>query len=1528
MPNGLVDGALIVDTGLDNSGFFKDAKAFKAAVQSLRLTVDRVGREMGKSGVAYAHSVQSNIKASKEFAAEIKRLEQQAESLKAAIEKPGNSNAFKAVEEEIKAVEAEMEKAQEKRDSFINSRGTVSDAAGFSEASKKVNEYLEKLTELDKRRDALSKPTAEEWANYQNQVNAYNQVAARIEQMKRTMADASMPWVKSWEQMNTLSGMAARSLMNVRNVFGMIEQAIRHPIQAVDRLAGAMARMVRGALLSALHKLAAGAKNAAVQLSRMAGRAIITGLKKLGTLAGHAARSMIGIGDGARNSGKGFNMSLKNMLKYGLGIRSLFVLFNRLRGALKESFDSLSSYDPRVRASLRSLSASLNGLKGSLAPAFAPILTAVTPALTALINLLTRATNAVGMFMAALTGQSYYTAAQGVASIGDSATGSSGAVKELKRQLAGFDQLDILKADDTSSSGGTGAGAAEAIANYETVPVDSTFSRFVENLKDLFASREYEEIGQIIGDAINGAIEKAGKFISWDNLGPTITEGINAVAGIFNGLVDGINWQGIGDTFAQGFNTFVNTANGLLGTVHWYDLGANISAALNTFIQGVDWDNFGRMISEKAGALMSGLRGAVENFSFGDAGTALGEIINGFFSNENLWKDAGATIDAAINGLLDFTEKFVITFDEKKAAQRIKDALDKIKWKDIADKFWENVKRIFKKAGSFIDVLLGGEGQQNYDISVSDAINEKLAIKNGKIDDSSPWAKLGTLFSDGTKYALDWINDELANFDWYGLGEKVKEGLDAIDWDGIKDKLKDLLKTLFTGLGDFVVGVILGDKVFKDNVILDVLDFIMPGVKDTVKKYGKLFGDDYTSATRTVRELSSAGNGDVKEITSDKPVPVMVENDDSDPVVTQIDGDSSTAVPVVPDTPGKTDKGQNGDYTLSWFQGKTGAELIDLLNPTMRDRKNDRREKKETDKLTDALEDNTEATDDWKAAWKKAWDEGTPGNVGEELKFSSDWDEFVGHPFEVDVGVNFGPAEGAGGKAGSVGAGRYKNKGLLQYLKDIFSPGTSTEARVELLRQGWDTVSGWVSTFKGLQTIAQNIGLSKLWDTVSGWVAGLMGNTSVNQGVGLSKVWSTVSAWVSGLMGNTSVNQGVGLSKIWSTVSSWVAGLMGNTAVNQGVGLSKVWSTVSAWVAGLMGNTAVNQSVGLGKLWSTVSSWVIGFMGNTAVNQCVGLTQSGWTWLSTWAESYRNGNANAWVGLVQSGWSFLSSWVEAYRGGNANAWVGLIQNGWSFLSSWAEAYRGGNADAWVGLIQSGWSTLGGWASSVSTNNYASVWANLVQNWTGSAVDYLNLSNLTTTIKASLAIDQKANQVTANFSGGGTGKGVWTLATKTLGGIYQHGAWRDIPQYARGTANAGSLFIAGEAGPELVGHVGGRTEVLNKSQLASTMYNAVTAGMVTALRGLQFRVPAMATGAVLPYEVSAQIARSTADLQGTLDANNEDLIQTIISVAGQIVAAIQRQPSGGVSVGGATAQQLINEINRRTQMFSASPLKGV
>ena len=49
----------------------------------------------------------------------------------------------------------------------------------------------------------------------------------------------------------------------------------------------------------------------------------------------------------------------------------------------------------------------------------------------------------------------------------------------------------------------------------------------------------------------------------------------------------------------------------------------------------------------------------------------------------------------------------------------------------------------------------------------------------------------------------------------------------------------------------------------------------------------------------------------------------------------------------------------------------------------------------------------------------------------------------------------------------------------------------------------------------------------------------------------------------------------------------------------------------------------------------------------------------------------------------------------------------------------------------------------------------------------------------------------------------------------------------------GTPNMGSLFLAGEAGPEFVGNVGGQTQVYNEDQLANTL-SASNEGLINTI----------------------------------------------------------------------------------------------
>lgn len=1379
MPAGLHDGAIIVDTGLNNAGFNRDARQYKAAANSLKNAVNRIFQSMGKSGEKYTQALANQVKAEREL-------------------------------------NKQIDKTREK----------------YADVVREMNE-LQKTGGSKSRYDELSE-----------QAKGLAAKLSELRQAKQNLGGVSA----SFDRVAESAGKARRNIVGI----------------------------VAGGAWSYLKKVAAGAKNAAVQLAKIASRAVTSGMKKLAAYALGAARGLFGLGKGARDSGRGFQFSLKNLLKYGLGIRSLFVLFNRLRSAIKEGFGALKEYDPRVRASLASLSAALNSLKGASAAAFAPILNAIAPALTTLINLVTQATNALGMFFAALTGQSYYSVAKGVASIGKAASGSSGSVKELKRQLAGFDELNILSAGSSGGSGGGGGGASSGIS-YEQTPIAAGIKNFVEQIKALVAEENWNGLGGMIAEKINGALDKARALISWRNIGGKITEVMQGITGTINGLVAGIDWPNVGATLAEGLNTVVNTALLWYRGIDWAKLGRSLAEALNGLIRRIDWEKIGDLIQSK------------------------------------------------LKALFDLTKNFVITFDEIAAARAIRTALGRIDWPTLARDFWETAKTAFRKAGNFLKVLMGGDV---YDVA-GDAVDQMWERGSGSASSQT--------------YATSWVRV---------FAKKIGELLASIPWSKIFEGAKKTIGDAITGLIDGLFGT-------KEGVFLAKLTGAIVGLKIAIPFLikglaGKLVSSIGVLAKGVVSELEKMGESiwttvkawfsgggstptvdiggflDTAGLSSGMAVGLELfrmknaADKELEEITKTMDGPVGKIMKVASWFNYFAERGPNGDYTLRIDPDEMN-DLTKALGENADATKHNRNQwaanggdlaswDAEFNKNTDAVEQNTKelkkqtvaarrgqnrysegagaavSPREVKIAWNPIGIKGA--TLGKDFDLRSAFMAQLSDGLSVDAKVNFLPA----------GATNYVNN-LGGYLKAMFAPGTDTVARVSLIKKAWETVASWVGLSAG-GTVNKAVGLIKdAWTTISAWAEASKGSTVINQAVGLIKnAWTTISAWANNNKGTTAVTQAVGLTKNWagSTVADWFryAGYLAGTA-SQAISAVKGWTgdKIANWMswANYLSGTA-SQPITPTKNWSgdKIANWMslAGYLSGAA-SQGINLARS-------WPG---NGNVARWIETA----GYLSGMV---------AQDVALDKGWgtSTVGQWVSSFVQGFVAQAVGLDR-------GWGNKTVTS------------WVDSQV----VGQVIQTVSLVVDTVKTVSGVLLNFANKAAG-GIITAGGQMLnfaaGGIIRGGmasCWNSIPKYAAGTAAAhGTLFVAGEAGPEIVGHVGGRTEVLNKSQLAQTMYSAVTSGMISALRGITFTMPAMATGGIMPYEVSAQIARSASDIQDTLDANHEDLIQTIISLAGQIVAAVQRLESRGAAAGagGMNAQQIIDEINRRTQMFAASPLRGV
>jgi len=78
---------------------------------------------------------------------------------------------------------------------------------------------------------------------------------------------------------------------------------------------------------------------------------------------------------------------------------------------------------------------------------------------------------------------------------------------------------------------------------------------------------------------------------------------------------------------------------------------------------------------------------------------------------------------------------------------------------------------------------------------------------------------------------------------------------------------------------------------------------------------------------------------------------------------------------------------------------------------------------------------------------------------------------------------------------------------------------------------------------------------------------------------------------------------------------------------------------------------------------------------------------------------------------------------------------------------------------------------------------------------------------------------------------------YKIKAVAMGGVFNGKEWKNIPQYANGgVPTHGTLFQAGENGAEIVGNINRRTEVLNRSQIASAIYSAVSEAMNNATIG--------------------------------------------------------------------------------------------
>lgn len=687
------------------------------------------------------------------------------------------SKSWQSLQYDIQKTGKELEKLYEK-ERVMESNGTAGDEnivwKNLQKEILSTEKNMERLQEREAKMQALGadrenaswRKLQAEIAKASRELNEYHQERARLESNGGDTV------------LNVGSGASGK----MRNILSTTKEIISR-IPLIGRLSRASGKLFSSAfngMHATLKKIGPAIKSAGGAFASLIQR-FASGIPGI-TRAREAMRRFNGE---TKKNGSAFGLSLKTMLKYGLGIRSLFVLVNKLRSALTDGLANLANYSQNTNNSLSMLKSGLTQLKNSFATAFAPILNVVAPYLNLLIQKVTDAVSAIGMLFASLTGQKVFVRAKRVnqdyadslKQNAASANAANEANQELQQTILGFDEINKLNDGATGAAGSTpdaGTAGLSPSDMFEEVPLEPQVSEFAKKLKDAWGKADFTEIGTIVGDKLNSALES----IPWDKIQGTCNKIAKSVATFLNGSISETNWLLVGGTISQGINTAFETANTFATNFNWRSFGTaagnGINGALrglnwakinttagniakgvvdsiNSFLATADWNMIGETISNLFNAKLHVLYTVIDRFSWGSFGTSLGDLINGAVEGIDSDKLFG-TMSKTLNGI----SRALNGFDRT------------VHWGTLSAKLYRGI--------------------------------------NGFLRDTN-WEKLGESLSNLMKNLLSEIYTTIDGVDWELVGISIGEFLTGIDWKGILKSVAETIKAVARALPQIAVGL-------------------------------------------------------------------------------------------------------------------------------------------------------------------------------------------------------------------------------------------------------------------------------------------------------------------------------------------------------------------------------------------------------------------------------------------------------------------------------------------------------------------------------------------------------------------------------------------------------------------------------------------------------------------------------------------------------------------------------------------------
>lgn len=713
---------------------------------------------------------------SEEFSSLTKQMEKLDKSAETVVEKMsrledvGKDNWTDAQAQSYEALQTELSGIRSEYDSLYEEQLKLIDAGKSlvftnDEDAKHYENALSKLNDINNQRAIANAQWNEASRKYEDVISTEKALQLAEEETGKQAQESSTYAERSAQQWQNAMNLIKQSVMNVPALLKSIPSAAANAFQSLGTSVISAIKNIPGLVASTLSRLPEIFRNVAITggkiLQSAFSKSMLMAKKLASTLRGvlrsalktvtsHFSKLHKQTGLSNISAGKFF----RTILKYGLGIRSLYALFNKLRNAIKEGINNLVFFNDganKTNESMSKLTSSLATLKNSLGAMAAPLINAVTPALTKIIDKTTEATQVIGKFIAALTGQSTFIQAKKVQkdyakSLEDESKKAKKAKKESEGYLSTIDEINKFQTKKTDEDEEETKSPGD---DFMEVPIDSKIKDWVNKFKEAWKNADFTDIGAAIGKKLKDALDS----INWDFVKETAGKLGKSLATFLNGI---INTEGLGDTIgksiAEAFNTAIEFVRNFIENLDWEGLGKFVSDGINSFVNNFDWEGLGKTVGEAINGVFTFLLTAIENTDWHKLGSSMMQALMNAIKEVD-WELVGKTAASTINMVVKFVRGLVDTFDP----------------------------------------LTIGE-------SFATAIN--TAIK--KID----WANLGSTISEGVKKLLDLFITFVEKVDWKAFGESVKTMLKNIDWAGVISRMFEAIGAVLGGLAAFLWGLI------------------------------------------------------------------------------------------------------------------------------------------------------------------------------------------------------------------------------------------------------------------------------------------------------------------------------------------------------------------------------------------------------------------------------------------------------------------------------------------------------------------------------------------------------------------------------------------------------------------------------------------------------------------------------------------------------------------------------------------------